>query len=158
MDIHSKNLKKNVDVEFVYPYFTMSTDENNCLSHLILITLNNFKRILLNNMHTHRDHDGHGHTPALASQQCKNNNTVQWLVPVITLVATTSNDHEPGGQTQLHLTSPFVAAAVLKAYLNSCRFLALPLVNLNNFWIYPAKKQKMTYLLMVPTVMKNGPR
>jgi len=30
--------------------------------------------------------------PALASQQCKNNNTVQWLVPVITLVATTSND------------------------------------------------------------------
>jgi len=30
--------------------------------------------------------------PALASQQCKNNNTVQWLVPVITLVATTYND------------------------------------------------------------------
>jgi len=38
----------------------MSTDENNCLSHLLLITLNNFKRISLNNMHTHRDHDGHG--------------------------------------------------------------------------------------------------
>ena len=31
-------------------------------------------------------------SPALASQQCKNNNTVQWLVPVITLVATASND------------------------------------------------------------------
>jgi hypothetical protein len=38
----------------------MSTDENNCLSHSLLITLNNFKRISLNNTHTHRDHDGHG--------------------------------------------------------------------------------------------------
>jgi len=38
----------------------MSTDENNCLSHTLLITFNNFKRISLNNTHTHRDHDGHG--------------------------------------------------------------------------------------------------
>jgi len=38
----------------------MSTDENNCLSHSLLITLNNFKRILLNNTHTRRDHDKHG--------------------------------------------------------------------------------------------------
>jgi len=73
----------------------MSTDENNCLSHSVLITLNNFKRISLNNTHTHRDHDGHGQA-ALASQQCKNNNTVQWLVPVITLVATASNDFVRG--------------------------------------------------------------
>jgi len=48
---------------------------------------------------------------------------------MITLVATTS--------------SPFVAAAVLKAGLNPCRLLTLGLVNLNNFWIYSAKKQKM---------------
>ena len=32
VDIHSKQLKKSVDIEFAYPYFTMSTDENNCLS------------------------------------------------------------------------------------------------------------------------------
>jgi len=56
--------------------------------------------------------------------------------------------YEAAGQTQLQLASPFVAAAVLKAGLNPCRLLALGLVNLNNFWIYPAKKQKMTYLPM----------
>ena len=50
-----KKLKKSVDIDFAYPYFTMSTDGNNCLSHLLMITLNNFKRISLNNMHTHRD-------------------------------------------------------------------------------------------------------
>jgi len=60
VDIHSKKLKKSVDIEFAYPHFTMSTDENNCLSHTLLITFNNFKRISLNNTHTHRDHDGHG--------------------------------------------------------------------------------------------------
>jgi len=35
VDIHSKKLKKSVDIEFAYPYFTMSTDENNCLSHTL---------------------------------------------------------------------------------------------------------------------------
>jgi len=55
-----KKTPKSVDIEFAYPYFKMSTDENNCLSHSLLITLNNFKRISLNNTHTHRDHDGHG--------------------------------------------------------------------------------------------------
>jgi len=66
--------------------------------------------------------------------------------------------YKAAGQTQLQLASPFVAVAVLKAGLNPCRWLALGLVILNNFWIYPAKKQKMTYLPMVPAVMKNGPR
>jgi len=60
VDKHSKNLRKSVNFEFAYPYFTMSTNENNCLSHSVLITLNNFKHISLNNTHTHRDHDGHG--------------------------------------------------------------------------------------------------
>jgi len=60
VDKPSKKLKKSVDIEFAHPYFTMSTDENNCLSHSVLITLNNFKYISLNNTHTHRDHDGHG--------------------------------------------------------------------------------------------------
>ena len=55
-----KKTQKSVDIEFAYPYFAMSTDENNCLSHSLLITLSNFKRISLNNTHTHRDHDGHG--------------------------------------------------------------------------------------------------
>jgi len=62
------------------------------------------------------------------------------------------------GQTQLQLASLFVVAAVLKATLIPCRLMALGLVNLNNFWIYPDKEQKMTYLPMVPAVMKNGPR
>jgi len=66
--------------------------------------------------------------------------------------------YEVTGQTQLQLVSPFVAAAVLKTGLNPGRLLALGLVNLNNFWIYPARKQKMTHLPMVPTEMKNGPR
>jgi len=46
--------------------------------------------------------------------------------------------YETAGQTQVQLASLFVAAAGL----NSCRLLALSLVNLNNFWIYPSKKQK----------------
>jgi len=71
---------------------------------------------------------------ALVSQHCKNNNTVQWLVPVINLVATTSKiSYETAGQTQLHLASPFVAAAGLNRWLV-----------FDKFWIYPAKKQKRT--------------
>ena len=62
--------------------------------------------------------------------------------------------YESAGQTQLHLASPLVAAAVLKAGLNPCRLLPLGLVNLNNFWIYPARKQKITYLL--PTYGNNS--
>ena len=86
VDIHSKKLKKSVDIEFAYPYFTMSTDGNNCLSHSLLITSNNFKRISLNNAHTHRDHDGHG------QEYVKMVCILIKLVPVINLVATTSND------------------------------------------------------------------
>jgi len=78
----------------------------------------NFKRFSRNNTHIDRDNDGtetivckvgvdgeknlswllSGYSiipkppPALASQRCKQNSTVQQLVPVITLVATASND------------------------------------------------------------------
>ena len=48
--------------------------------------------------------------------------------------------YETAGQTQVQLAS--LALCVPAAGLNPCRVLALGLVNLNNFWIYPSKKQK----------------
>ena len=138
VDIHSKQPQKSADIEFVYPYFTMSTDEKNCLSHLLLITLNQFKRISLNNMYTHRDHDGLG-------QECvKMVFILIKLVPVITLVATTSKD----------FVRVCRSTAVVTGLTFRCRGRPQPLalpdlslsVNLNNFWIYLTKKQKGTYL------------
>jgi len=45
VDIDSRSghtIKKSVDIDFAYQYFTMSTDQKNCLSHSLLFTVTNF--------------------------------------------------------------------------------------------------------------------
>jgi len=75
-------------------------------------------------------------TPALVSQQCKKNSTVQRLVPVTTLVATVSKWFR-----RLYVT---------------CSCCSWPCLELP--YIKPSGNTKNDHWPMVPTVMKNGPR
>jgi len=78
--------------------------------------------------------------PALANQQCKNNKMVQRLVPVITLIATASNDS--------YDTARSAPAAAGLAW--PCFF----------FWPFCqiVKPHFLDQIIQVPTVMKNGLR